>query len=180
MAAFTISVVSFGVGMLLDLPRFIHRKRDAVIHTTAGTEEHDVAMELLLCLGQGLWERLADGELRAPATPMVPSFMIPILEKGRRRCKVGGGPGGVDGSRFRSMRSTDGWRPCSPPEQTCPERQEREHLGVKSLRCHPRDMVFLGGVPPACARHARKIRPPSSCLLDIQISWNYNELRLEP
>ena len=146
--------------------------------TTAGIEEHDVAMELLLCLGQGLWERLADGELRAPATPMVPSFMIPILEKGRRRCKVGGGPGGVDGSRFRSMRSTDGWRPCSPPEQTCPERQEREHLGVKSLRCHPRDMVFLGGVPPACVRHSRKIRPPSSCLLDIQISWNYNELRL--
>jgi hypothetical protein len=33
--------------------------------TTAGLEEHDVAMELLLCLGQGLWERLADGELRA-------------------------------------------------------------------------------------------------------------------
>ncbi len=33
--------------------------------TTAGIEEHDVAMELLLCLGQGLWEKLADGELRA-------------------------------------------------------------------------------------------------------------------
>jgi len=33
--------------------------------TTTGTEEHDVAMELLLCLGQGLWERLSDGELRA-------------------------------------------------------------------------------------------------------------------
>ena len=33
--------------------------------TTAGVEEHDVAMELLLCLGQGLWERLSDGELRA-------------------------------------------------------------------------------------------------------------------
>jgi hypothetical protein len=33
--------------------------------TTAGFEEHDVAMELLLCLGQGLWERLSDGELRA-------------------------------------------------------------------------------------------------------------------
>ena len=33
--------------------------------TTAGIEEHDVAMELLLCLGQGLWERLSDGELRA-------------------------------------------------------------------------------------------------------------------
>jgi len=33
--------------------------------TTAGVEEHDVAMELLLCLGQGLWERLADVELRA-------------------------------------------------------------------------------------------------------------------
>src|ERR1017187_1562842 len=33
--------------------------------TAAGLEEHDVAMELLLCLGQGLWERLADGELRA-------------------------------------------------------------------------------------------------------------------
>jgi hypothetical protein len=33
--------------------------------TTAGIEEHDVAMELLLCLGQGLWERLADRELRA-------------------------------------------------------------------------------------------------------------------
>src|SRR5450759_4197388 len=33
--------------------------------TTAGCEEHDVAMELLLCLGQVLWERLPDGELRA-------------------------------------------------------------------------------------------------------------------
>ena len=33
--------------------------------TTAGCEEHDVAMELLLCLGQVLWERLSDGELRA-------------------------------------------------------------------------------------------------------------------
>ena len=33
--------------------------------TTAGIEEHDVAMELLLCLGQGLWERLSDRELRA-------------------------------------------------------------------------------------------------------------------
>jgi hypothetical protein len=33
--------------------------------TTAGVEEHDVAMELLLCLGQALWERLSDGELRA-------------------------------------------------------------------------------------------------------------------
>lgn len=32
--------------------------------TTAGLDEHDVAMELLLCLGQGLWERLSDGELR--------------------------------------------------------------------------------------------------------------------
>ena len=33
--------------------------------TTAGIEEHDVAMELLLCLGQGLRERLSDAELRA-------------------------------------------------------------------------------------------------------------------
>src|ERR1019366_2199989 len=33
--------------------------------TTTGVEEHDVAMELLLCLGQGLWERLSDRELRA-------------------------------------------------------------------------------------------------------------------
>jgi hypothetical protein len=33
--------------------------------TTAGIEEHDVAMELLLYLGQVLWERLSDGELRA-------------------------------------------------------------------------------------------------------------------
>lgn len=33
--------------------------------TTAGVEDHDVAMELLLCLGQGLWERLTDGELHA-------------------------------------------------------------------------------------------------------------------
>ena len=49
---------------------------------------------------------------------------------------------------------------AAPPEQTCPERQEREHLGVKSLRCHPRDKVFLGGVPPVCARHARR-KPPA-------------------
>jgi hypothetical protein len=32
---------------------------------TAESEDHDIAMELLLCLGQGLWERLAEGELRA-------------------------------------------------------------------------------------------------------------------
>lgn len=33
--------------------------------TTKAFEEHDVAMELLLCLGQALWERLSDAELRA-------------------------------------------------------------------------------------------------------------------
>ena len=33
--------------------------------TTTGSEEHDVAMELLLCLGQALWERLSDSEIRA-------------------------------------------------------------------------------------------------------------------
>jgi hypothetical protein len=33
--------------------------------TTAGCEAHDVAMELLLCLGQALGERLSDRELRA-------------------------------------------------------------------------------------------------------------------
>jgi hypothetical protein len=33
--------------------------------TTTGFEEHDVAMELLLCLGQALWERLSEAELRA-------------------------------------------------------------------------------------------------------------------
>jgi hypothetical protein len=33
--------------------------------TTKGLEEHDVAMELLLCLGQVLWERLASAEFRA-------------------------------------------------------------------------------------------------------------------
>jgi len=32
---------------------------------TAGIEAHDVAMELLLCLGQALWEKLADVELRS-------------------------------------------------------------------------------------------------------------------
>jgi len=31
---------------------------------TAGSEDHDIAMELLLCLGQALWEKLFDGELR--------------------------------------------------------------------------------------------------------------------
>jgi hypothetical protein len=30
-----------------------------------GFEEHDVAMELLLCLGQALWERMSEAELRA-------------------------------------------------------------------------------------------------------------------
>ena len=33
--------------------------------TTDEVEEHDVAMEMLLCLGQALWERLSGGELRA-------------------------------------------------------------------------------------------------------------------
>ena len=36
-----------------------------VLVTTKDFEEHDVAMELLLCLGQALWERLSDAELRA-------------------------------------------------------------------------------------------------------------------
>jgi len=31
---------------------------------TAESEDHDIAMELLLCLGQVLWEKLSDGELR--------------------------------------------------------------------------------------------------------------------
>ena len=31
---------------------------------TTGSEDHDIAMELLLCLGQALWEKLSDGELR--------------------------------------------------------------------------------------------------------------------
>jgi len=31
---------------------------------TAGSEDHDIAMELLLCLGQALWEKLSDEELR--------------------------------------------------------------------------------------------------------------------
>ena len=33
--------------------------------TTSGWEEHDVAMELLLCLGQALWGRLSANELQA-------------------------------------------------------------------------------------------------------------------
>ena len=33
--------------------------------TTEGIEEHDIAMELLLCLGQALWEKLSDAEFRA-------------------------------------------------------------------------------------------------------------------
>lgn len=31
---------------------------------TAGVEDHDVAMELLLCLGQVLWEKLSEAECR--------------------------------------------------------------------------------------------------------------------
>lgn len=33
--------------------------------STAESEAHDVAMELLLCLGQALWEKLTDEEVRA-------------------------------------------------------------------------------------------------------------------
>ena len=33
--------------------------------TTSELEEHDIAMELLVCLGQALWERLSVAELRA-------------------------------------------------------------------------------------------------------------------
>ena len=32
---------------------------------TAGSEDHDIAVELLLCLGQALWEKLSDAEIRA-------------------------------------------------------------------------------------------------------------------
>jgi hypothetical protein len=46
--------------------------------TTAGIEEHDVAMELLLCLGQGLWERLSDAELRAYWTLMCDEISMGI------------------------------------------------------------------------------------------------------
>jgi len=46
--------------------------------TTAGIEEHDVAMELLLCLGQGLWERPADGELRAYWMPLCDEISMEI------------------------------------------------------------------------------------------------------
>lgn len=35
-----------------------------ILVTTAGSEDHDIAMELLLCAGQALWERLSDAELR--------------------------------------------------------------------------------------------------------------------
>jgi hypothetical protein len=31
---------------------------------TAESEDHEIAMELLLCLGQALWEKLSDGEIR--------------------------------------------------------------------------------------------------------------------
>lgn len=33
--------------------------------TTRGFDEHDIAMELLVCLGQALWETLSSAELRA-------------------------------------------------------------------------------------------------------------------
>jgi hypothetical protein len=36
-----------------------------VVVTTSGLEGHDIAMELLLCLGQALWGRLSSDELRA-------------------------------------------------------------------------------------------------------------------
>jgi hypothetical protein len=49
----------------------------------------------------------------APATTMVESFMIAILQKGQRRCKVGADPSGGRRRLFRSMRSTDDWHPCS-------------------------------------------------------------------
>ena len=32
--------------------------------SAVGVEDHDVAMELLVCLGQALWEKLSDAELR--------------------------------------------------------------------------------------------------------------------
>ncbi len=38
-----------------------------IVVVTEEVESHDVAMELLLCLGQVLWEKLADGECRAYA-----------------------------------------------------------------------------------------------------------------
>jgi len=32
---------------------------------TAGREDHDIALELLLCLGQALWEKLSDSQLNS-------------------------------------------------------------------------------------------------------------------
>ena len=48
-AAFRISVVSFGVGMLLDLSRFFHRTSDAVIHTTPTMTLGGCSARYLLC-----------------------------------------------------------------------------------------------------------------------------------
>lgn len=36
-----------------------------VVVSTSDNEEHDIALELLLCLGQALWEKLSQAELRA-------------------------------------------------------------------------------------------------------------------
>ena len=71
--------------------------------------------------------------------------------------------------RFRSMRSTDDWHPCGPVETNLPERQEREHLGVKFLRYHPRDRVFLGGVPLAYAR-------PEAVKVAVKLFARYSDL----
>jgi len=70
----------------------------------SGLEEHDAAMELLLCLGQALWERLSGGELRAYWTVLEDEIRAGItgeideqaLEEKRSLLAGPSGPGGWD------------------------------------------------------------------------------------
>ena len=47
----------------------------AVSVMTAGSEDHDIAMELLLCLGQALWKRLLSPDQARLLSPVSPVRM---------------------------------------------------------------------------------------------------------
>jgi len=76
---------------------------------TAAIEEHDVAMELLLCLGQGLWERLLDGGLRAYWMLLCDEISIGI---GQKSVTAATSPGGGVGPPTSMLTSLPCWFGC--------------------------------------------------------------------
>src|SRR5208283_2351686 len=69
----------------------------------------------------------------APATTMVDSFIIPILERGQHGCEVGADPSGGDRRLLGSMRLTDDWYLCSAARTNLPpKRSESWYIPLRN------------------------------------------------